>query len=158
MKESANLGGNATSSAATSSAAVQQFSNAKLSALPDASPGSTQLGPEVREFLDAVADTHTKLHVLEFFLLHSGICVSSGQLATRLDISQEAVREALRPLHDEGVLTYCPYFGNADLCLMNANYHTTAMKQHLSRLKKAMDEDASAVWAHIGPDYEPATA
>jgi len=62
-----------------------------------------------------------------------------------LKLSKAEVRAALQPLHDAGALTYCPYFGDTELCLMNPNYHVTVMKRDFQLLRLALERDFDAV-------------
>lgn len=125
-------------------------------AMPGRLPGGSAsadgeaMTPELHHFLTNIANTPMKVQVLALFMEKSGICLSSDQMAVYFKTDQETVRAALLQLGNDGILTYCPYFGNADLCMMNPNYHTSRIKRDLRLLATALQSQPQMVWQLVG--------
>lgn len=100
-------------------------------------------------FLRTVANSALKVRVLEFFLAQPGVCVGTGQLAERLRVDHQEVRDAVQELGWQGALTFCPYFGRGDLCLMNPQYQTEQMKRDLNILMLALRHAPGEVETHL---------
>jgi hypothetical protein len=100
----------------------------------------------LKAFLRTTANTVTKVRLLHFFLIHPEVCLSSQELAARLELDAQDVCGALQTLNDAGALIYSPSFGYSDLCLILPGYHTPAMKRDLETLRSALQTDADCVW------------
>jgi hypothetical protein len=125
---------------------VLQKRNRTFAANQPEAPLDSPMRQELHTFLRKVANSPLKVKALHVFLLQSGVCLSSAQLSERIGESVERIREALQQLNDEGALTFCACFGYGDLCLMNPNYQTTAMKHDLALLLRALRVEPAQVW------------
>ena len=93
---------------------------------------------DLQLFLTNVANSPLKIRVLQFFLAQPGACVGTAQLAERLGLPHQHLRDAVQELGWQGAITFCPYFGHGDLCLMNAKYQSETMKRDLNIFQLAM--------------------
>ncbi|RYX81080.1 hypothetical protein EON83_25680 [bacterium] len=110
----------------------------------------------LRDFLRAIANTPLKIKILHFFLHDPYLCLSSENLALRINEDAVDVQRRSRELSNDCAFHYCESFGYADLCCLSFNRHTPAIQHCLCLLRLALRIEPEFVWAQVDPrDLRP---
>ena len=103
----------------------------------------------LRDFIRMVANTALKIKVLNVFLYDPYLCLSTEELAHRLQENVLEVQSSVRELHARGAFHYCESFAYADLCSLSFQRHTPAIQHCLCLLRLALRLEPKFVWAQV---------
>lgn len=104
------------------------------------------MNPSLEWLLREVADSSLKVRVLELFLTHPGLSLSTFQLAFRLNISTFQAQQAVAQLAAMNALSYHSVFGYSDQCTLDESLLSDEMACGQIALLDALRHTPELIW------------